>query len=188
MTGRVSGFGFRVIAKMRGLVFNDPMIRSLNHPVRCLAALVLVTIACAGCSTPWVEQTSRLDTLQVATFDAPPKRILEVARQTVSSPPLSLGVEKEDGGTILTGYHTGPGEWHVARRWQERTRYRITVIPDFDRPNERGRIEVVEETQQRTTEGAEWKSAPELTRPERAAEVLKQIRAKVEAAGTTKAG
>ncbi len=111
------------------------------------------------------------------TYHLPPKQILQTVKDVVSSPPLSIGVTEEKGGSILTGYQEFPGDWHVLRRWQERTRYRITVSPDWNDPTGAGRIEVREMTEQRAADNMDWKPAPELQRPERARQMLETLNA-----------
>lgn len=106
----------------------------------------------------------------------PPKQLLESARQIASTPPLALGIEREGKGWFVTGYQRFPGEWHIGRRWQERTQYRITVIPDFDEPAARARLQVTEQTEQRASDVQDWKPANELNRPERAKALLREIR------------
>jgi hypothetical protein len=116
--------------------------------------------------------------------------LIETVKQVVTSPPLSLPIEQEHKGTIITGYQEFPGDWHIARRWQERTRYRISVIPDFDEPTRHSRLEVTEESQVRATEGQEWHDDPDVQRPDRAASLLQQIdrRAKGGAAAPAPSG
>ena len=128
----------------------------------------------AGCAAHWPEVDRTLTGTQ-AQFDVPPKQMVETVKRVVTDPPLALGIEQEGKGTILTGYQNFPGEWHVARRWQERTQYRVTIIPDWDEPSKRCIVQVRELTEQRAAEGMKWSPAPELQRPERAAELLKQI-------------
>ena len=54
---------------------------------------------------------------------------------------------------------------------------RITVIPDFDEPTAKGRIEVSEQTETRASDKHEWKPAVDVQRPERAKEMLAKITA-----------
>src|SRR5688500_17083744 len=118
-----------------------------------------------------------------ADFDVPPKELLSRVKQALSEPPINVGVAEENKGSILSGYQQFPGEFRVARRWQERTRYRIRVIPDFDQPTRRSQIVITENTEQRAGEGMKWESIDVLPRPERAADLLRQIQAKVAGAG-----
>jgi len=104
-----------------------------------------------------------------------PKELLAAAKRVVGEPPLSLSVESESKGTFITTFQPFPGDWHIGRRWQERTQYRVTVIPDFDEPSKRSRLEVTEQTEQRASDKHEWKRAAEVQRPERARDALTKI-------------
>ncbi|MEO6434225.1 MAG: hypothetical protein ABIP55_00485 [Tepidisphaeraceae bacterium] len=59
------------------------------------------------------------------------------------------------------------------------TRYRITVIPDFDQPARRCSVEVRGITERRAAEGMKWEPAPENQRPERAKALLETIQTQV---------
>jgi hypothetical protein len=108
-----------------------------------------------------------------------PKDALAAVKRVVGEPPLSLGVQSENKGAILTGYQSFPGEWHIGRRWQERTQYRVTIIPDFDAPTAKSRIEVSEQTETRASDKHEWKTAFDVQRPERAKDMLAKILASI---------
>ncbi|MGB7157808.1 MAG: hypothetical protein WBD40_07065 [Tepidisphaeraceae bacterium] len=153
------------------------LIPSVARAFRVL--LLFACAACLGCASKFPEVHSSLD---VASADVamPPKELLAAAKRVVTDPPLSIGVQSESKGTFLTGYQSFPGDWHIGRRWQERTQYRVTIIPDFDEPAAKSRIDVVEQTEQRASDKHEWKPAAEVDRPERAMELLARI---VEAAG-----
>ena len=146
------------------------------HAGRALALVVL--FFATGCASKFPPVQSRFDVPEKE-FAIAPKALLESAKQAVTSPPLSLGVEREDKGSFITGYQTFPGEWHIGRRWQERTKYRVTVIPDFDEPTTRARLQVAEQTEQRAASRQDWKPANELNRPERAAALLREIEKRV---------
>jgi hypothetical protein len=134
-----------------------------------LGLLLIIT----GCEAHWPDTGNRLQG-STADFNVPPKQLLQTVKQVVTSPPLSLGVESETKGVIVTTWQDFPGDWHVARRWQEHTRYRIAIVPDFDDPAGKSHIEVREQTQQRATSGQQWEK-DEPSRPERAENLLKQI-------------
>jgi hypothetical protein len=141
----------------------------------CSTCLVLITLmSVIGCASKFPEPHSALD-VPSADLAIAPKDALAAAKRVVSEPPLSLGVQSENRGTIMTGYQSFPGEWHIGRRWQERTQYRITIIPDFDEPTSKGRIEVSEQTETRASDKHEWKPAVDVQRPERAKEMLEKI-------------
>jgi hypothetical protein len=143
--------------------------------------LPLILVACssvlAGCNTSpaQVAAASRLDPIASADVNVPPKQLVERVKQVVSAAPLSLGVEGQERGVVTTGWKRYEGDLHIARRWQERTRYRIEVIPDWDEPAGKSRLHVTAETEQRPAEGQSWDREPRVPRPERAREVLKQI-------------
>jgi hypothetical protein len=137
--------------------------------------LVLCTVlSTLGCASKFPEPHSAID-VPSADLAMAPKDALAAARRIVTEPPVSLGVQSEGKGTIVTGYQSFPGEWHVGRRWQERTQYRVTVIPDFDEPSARSRLEVVEQTETRASDKHEWKPVFDVQRPQRAKDMLAKI-------------
>jgi hypothetical protein len=141
------------------------------------ATLLLCALPLAGCSDAPKEiaANSRLDPLASAAVDVPPKQLVDRIKQVIAAPPLSLGVESADHGVIQTGWKSYEGEMHIARHWQERTRYRIEVVPDWDEPAGKSKIHVTAETEQRAAEGQDWDREPRVPRPKRAQEVLDQI-------------
>src|SRR5438874_1028881 len=68
-----------------------------------------------------------------------------------------------------------PGDVHIVRRWYERTRFRITITPGFTHPEAISRVSVEDQTMERATDVQPWYNAPNTSRPQRSAEVLKQI-------------
>lgn len=118
---------------------------------------------------------------QSPAYDMPAKRMFDAVRQIVSAPPISLPVREEQPGTLLTGWQPFRGEFHIARYWYERTRYRISVVPDFNDPGRRSHVQVTDETEQRAEEGGfnpsaeRWTPAPDLHRPARSAALIQQI-------------
>ena len=138
-----------------------------------LLALTL-TLPLSGCmSEPLQPQAAPVPAQ--ATVNRPPKDVLEQVERIVSSPPLNLGVTEELDGVVLTGWQRHKGNFHIGRHWQERTRYRIAVIPDWNEPTQRARVEVAAQTEERAAEGQTWTPAPQVHRPERARAVLDQI-------------
>jgi hypothetical protein len=105
----------------------------------------------------------------------PPKELVEAVKRAVAEPPLSLGIERQDRGTLTTGWKRYRGDWHIGRYWQDRTRFRIEVSPDFDEPLNRSRLSVIAETEQRAAEGQRWDREPRIPRPKRAQDALKAI-------------
>ena len=82
-------------------------------------------------------------------------------------------IASSQNGVIQTGWKEYPGEYHIARRWQEQSRFRVSVIPDVADPTTWSRYEVGEETQRRSNEKANWE--PAGRRPERASQVYSAI-------------
>ena len=149
--------------------------------IRMFPVLALVTLL-IGCASTYPKADIRMEGAQ-AEFDVPPKELLARVKQALNEPPLDIGVAEENKGSILTGYHQFPGAFRVARRWQERTRYRIRIIPDFDQPTQRAQIVITENTEQRAAEGMKWETADVLPRPERAADLLRQLQPKLTSSG-----
>ena len=149
--------------------------------IRTVPVLTLFTLAAlvaGGCASTYPIADTRMEGAE-AEFDVPPKELLSRLKQALSEPPTNIGVTEENKGSILTGYQNFPGEFRIARRWQERTRYRIRIIPDFDQPTQRAQLVVTENTEQRAAEGMKWESTDVLPRPERAGEFLRQIQPKL---------
>jgi len=158
-----NALGLTSLPLLRGLVF--------------VGLLALV----AGCgNTPAKEAgLTRKSTLASADVAVAPKDLVAVVQRAVAAPPLSLAVEQQDRGTTLTGWKRYRGDWHIGRHWQERTRFRIDVSPDFDEPLAKSHLSVVAETEQRAAEGQRWDREPRVPRPGRAEDVLKHILAQV---------
>ena len=131
----------------------------------------------AGCTPNAAREAAASHKGNDASADvaAPPKQLVQDVKRILTEPPLSLGVESEDRGTLVTGWKRYRGEFHIARHWQERTRYRVEVTPDWDEPTDRARLRVTAETEQRAAEGQRWDREPRVPRPQRAQEVLRQI-------------
>ena len=154
--------------------------------IRIVSVFALLALA-AGCASTYPTADTRMEGAE-ASFDVPPKELLSRLKQALSEPPIDIGVAEENKGSILTGYQRFPGEFRVARRWQERTRYRIRIIPDFEEPTKRSQIVITENTEQRPAAGMKWESVDVLPRPERAAQLLRQLQPKLvrDGAATTR--
>jgi len=137
-------------------------------------SIIGLVFTCGGCSSEFPAPANPLAPAE-AHFDVPPKQMVETIRQTVSSPPLSLPVEVQDNGVLFTGYQQFPGEWHILRRWQEQTRYKISVFPDWNDAANKCRVQVMDETQTRATAPQPWDPAPELDRRDRSRQLLERI-------------
>ena len=150
--------------------------------IRIVLLAALSTSLATGCARDYPKSDTRMEGAQ-AEFDSPPKELVTRLKQALNEPPLNLGVAEESKGSILTGYQSFTGDLHVARRWQERTRYRIRVIPDFDQPTQRAQLVITENTEQRAAEGMKWETSDVLPRPERAKELLRQLEPKLRSGG-----
>ena len=148
-----------------------------------LLAFSILTIGCGGDPLHLPQAASTFD-LPQSEHNLPPKQLYEAAKRAAAS--LNVPIEQEKSGAFITGYKEYPGEWHIARRWQERTRFRVSVIPDFDNPTGKARLEVAEETQTREGDGMTWKNLTDLTRPERARELHEQIEQQLRSSATTR--
>jgi hypothetical protein len=159
----------------------------MNRPTRTLMFLLLAgcSAAISGCTNqPAVDAAnSRINPIATADVNVGPKPLLDQIKQAVSTAPLSLGVESQEKGVIVTGWKAYEGDFHIARHWQERTRFRIEVIPDWDEPTGKSRVNVIAETEQRAAEGQSWDAESRVPRPARAKEILDQILAQVHAKG-----
>jgi quercetin dioxygenase-like cupin family protein len=144
--------------------------------------IVLVAVlAMAGCQSqaPIHETVSKMDQNISAEFAVPPRELLADVKVAIQQPPISLTIEQETRDSVTTGWKRFQGDFHIARHWQERTRYRIIVIPDSEEPMSRCRMQVDEETQQRAASVQEFETASYLHRPERAMELLKELKEKL---------
>jgi hypothetical protein len=152
---------------------------------RATRALMLISLLlCAGCS--WQQPKAQKmdwhnsDAAQ-ATVDLSAQQAVAAVERAVAQPPLSLPVESSADGAVVTGWKEYPGEIHIVRRWDERTRFRISVTPDFSNPTGRSRLKVEDQTEEKPSSAQPWYPAPGSRRPERSAEVLKQIVANLQA-------
>jgi hypothetical protein len=144
------------------------------HLIKLSSSLLFVfSIFLAGCAMHFPKTDETMKSPQ-ASFDVPPKQLLATVKQVVTSPPLNLTITEEQNGSILTSGQPFPGDWHVARRWQEQTLYRVHVIPDFDHPD-RSSLTVRDFTQQRATDGMKWENSAEIQRPERSQQLIERI-------------
>lgn len=98
-------------------------------------------------------------------------------QEVIAAPPLDLKVASADKGVVITDWKDFPGEMHLIRRWDERSRFRIAVIPDISDPANACRIEVSTETERRSNSQAHWEFAG--ARPDRTVEITKQIESKL---------
>ena len=145
------------------------------------AVLALSLAAPLGCMpSPAAEAAASRATMPAAEVAVPPKQLVQDLRRVLSADPINLGVESEEGGTLVTSWKRYRGDLHIASYWQERTRYRLEVIPDWDEPTQRSRLRVTAETEQRAAEGQRWDREPRVSRPARARALLDQILARLQ--------
>lgn len=148
------------------------------------AALVLAAAALPGCMpSPAAEAAASRATMPSAPVDVPPKQLLRDVKRILSSEPVGLVVESEASGTLVTGWKRYRGDLHIASYWQERTRYVVEVVPDFDEPTGRSHLRVTAETEQRAAEGQRWDREPRVARPRRARALLDQILSQLQGGG-----
>jgi hypothetical protein len=138
---------------------------------------VFASVGLTGCApTGALEaQRSRGGTDATAEMNVPPKELLESVKRILAAPPISLEIADQAKGTVTTGWKRYRGDWHIARHWQERTRYHIEVLPDWDEPMARAKLRVTAETEQRAAAGQRWDRESRVQRPERARAVLEQL-------------
>lgn len=141
------------------------------------AALCAPPLLLAGCGPTPAQEAAMTHVVAGSSSDVeiPPKELLERVRGIVQAAPVSLTVEDQGRGTLVTGWKRYRGSFHIARHWQERTRYRISISPDFDQPTARSRLTVTAETEQRAAEGQRWDREPRVARPERERQMLQAI-------------
>ncbi|HEY2587573.1 MAG TPA: hypothetical protein VGI81_17640 [Tepidisphaeraceae bacterium] len=141
--------------------------------------LLISGLLAVGC----VTQTRPTDSLvQSPAYDLPPKQMAEAMQKIVAAPPISLPIQEVEPGVFLTGWQEPfRGEFHIVRYWHERTRYRITITPDFNDPAHRSHIQIADQTEQRPDESGpnekakQWTPAPDIHRPDRSSALLQQI-------------
>ncbi len=139
--------------------------------------MATIILSCLGCTwhqprqqaMPWHSSDAQ------AVVVMPAQDALGATQKALASSPLSLPVDSVKDGVIITGWKEYPGDVHIVRRWYERTRFRITVTRDFLHPETDSRISVEDQTMERATDVQPWYNAPNTSRPQRSAEVLKQI-------------
>jgi hypothetical protein len=145
-----------------------------------LASVAVVAIGAAGCTETADKARATASSLENPNFqrfetNLPAKQLLEVAKRVVSSAPYSLPVESEAKGVVTTGWKEYRGAFHIARYWQERTRYQVAVYPEFEDPTGKSSLRVVQETQTRASSQGHWVQLLDEDRSDRAADLAKAI-------------
>jgi len=151
------------------------------------ALLLLCPLLLPACGPSPAQEAamSRVGSQTTADVGVPPKQLVEDIQRIVPAPPISLDVESQGKGVLLTGWKRYRGTFHIAHYWQERTRYRIFVAPDFDEPTAKSHLSVTAETEQRAAEGQRWDREPRVPRPQRAKEMLNAILAQIPSPATS---
>lgn len=136
------------------------------------AAGVMMLLALCSCAS---DQPGAPAPAQ-ASFSIAPRDMLPLVKQAIAAEPMNLAVAQDQGSVLVTSWREGyRGNFHIARYWQERTQFRISVIPDWQDPQNRCRIEITENTEERSNTRGEWRRNGDTTRPERSEELLRQI-------------
>lgn len=151
----------------------------MNWTKRSKITLVLSALLCgAGCGTyegrPDVPG-SPLERVPAARLNLSPAQAVKAIEQAIVQPPLSLTIDSDKDGVIVTGWKEYEGALHIVRRWPERTRFYIVVNPDFNDPGHLSRAVVYDQTQEKAEERQGWVDNSRLYRRERADEVLHAI-------------
>ena len=136
--------------------------------------LLSVFLLTVGCASHFDAPASSLAPSE-AELNVPPKQAVELIRKVVTSAPMNGSIQSDAHGVVTTGYFPYPGDWHIVRQWKEQTQFRVTVVPDWDEPTQKCRIQVTEQTQTRATDNQTWSDAPELNRKQRSQEFLQKI-------------
>ena len=108
-------------------------------------------------------------------YKVEPKNMVAMVEAAVAK--MGMTVESSKDGVIQTSWKEGyDGNVHMAmRQWQERTRFRAVVIPDVNDPVHASRVEVADESQERSNHRAAWENNAQIRRPERAQELIREI-------------
>src|SRR5688572_24002912 len=155
-----------------------------TRSISLIVAALLIVGSVVGCTSEPLQPAAAPNPAR-ASVNLPPKQALDEVKRLVSSPPMNLGVTEESDGVITTGWQRHKGNFHIGRHWQERTRYRIAVIPDWNEPTGKARLEVSAQTEERAAEGQTWTAAPQVHRPERAQALLDKLVAGLGGAGSS---
>lgn len=109
-------------------------------------------------------------------YNIAPKDMVVMVKQAIAAEPLKLSVAQDQGSALTTTWREGyRGNFHITRYWQERTQFRINIIPDWQNPQTQCRIEVTESTEERSNPRGDWRPNGTTFYPERCDEVLAQI-------------
>lgn len=143
-----------------------------------ISAALFMLIGLAGCGwkkPPAPVAQERFVAATTATLRIAPKDLVKIIQARLPQAPLSLVVETTNDGVIQTDWKEYEGAIHIARRWRERTRFRINVLPDFNDPLGTSHVDVFDETEEKPSDPQPWYPNPDLHRKERSDEILKAI-------------
>lgn len=142
-----------------------------------LLIVAALLFGAAGCQwqQPRPVPIDQTEVSQSVIIHAPPKELIARLVRQLPQPPLALPVENVQDGNIYTGFREYEGAVHIIRRWRERTRFKIVVLPDFNDPLGTSHVEVLDQTEEKPSDEQPWYANPHLRRPERAAEVMRVI-------------
>jgi hypothetical protein len=142
-------------------------------------ASLLGVMFIAGCMSAPIQPGATPNPAS-AVVNMPARKTFDEVQKALSNPPINLGVTESNDGVMMTGYEQHKGDFHIGRHWQERTRYRVAIVPDFNDPTGRSRIEIWAQSEERAAEGQRWDPNPSLHRPERAEALLKRILSQIQ--------
>jgi hypothetical protein len=150
---------------------------SSRGPIARLSGILLIPALLGGCQweKPAPVQQEKFDPSRSATIHIAPKDLVQRIQNDLPSGPLAIRIDNVQDGVILTGWKEYEGAVHIARRWRERTRFKINVAPDFNDPLGTSHVDVFDETEERPSDPQPWYPNPDLRRQERSDEVLKVI-------------
>jgi hypothetical protein len=145
----------------------------MNRTLGAMALLAMLVLCSCTTERPMSPTTA------VRTYNASASEVMAALPAALAAEPMKLQVAPTQNGAMQTTWKEGyRGNFHIVRYWQERTRFEMSVVPDWQNPQTVSRVEVREETQERSNPRAEW-SPGTVARPERSDELLKQIDAKI---------
>jgi hypothetical protein len=151
------------------------------NKLSCLGLLGFLAVG--GCMSESAPDTKKAPSYSIT--DAPsydfalsPAELTEKVTQTLAT--MGITIEQKQGSALITSYKDYPGSFHIVRRWQERTRYRITIFPDSYEPTRRSHLEITSQSQTRATDQEPWHTWAEYQRPERAAALAKMLHEQIQ--------
>lgn len=104
-------------------------------------------------------------------FQIPPQTLFDRLQAVLKAD--GFAIASASAGAIETDWRSYEGEFHLLRRWEEQSRFRIVVVPDISAPTAAARIDITEQTQRRSNPRANWQAAD--ARPERVRQLRQQL-------------